>query len=94
MIIILNISDSHSLWVLVTYIKGNTPFPEFAITLMLDDLTVGYFDSETWTYFTRGNTTNEDDLYNLGDNTDIRGHLYGYFVDKSSHRNNTDSKFI
>ncbi|CAM4734228.1 unnamed protein product [Leuciscus chuanchicus] len=57
---------------------------------MLDDMTVGYFDSKTMTYFTRGNTTNEDDLYNLGDNTVIGEHLYAYVVDRSSHRNNTD----
>ncbi len=74
-------TGSHSAWVLVTYIKGNTQFPEFSVTVMLDDITVGYYDSETKTYFTRGNTTNEDDMYNLGDNTAIREHL-------------TDSKFI
>lgn len=72
----LHFTGSHSLWVLVTYIKGNAPFPEFIITLMLDDMTIGYYDSETRTYFTRGNTTNEDYLYDLGDNTAIREYLY------------------
>uniref|UniRef100_A0A8C2KK09 Ig-like domain-containing protein n=1 Tax=Cyprinus carpio TaxID=7962 RepID=A0A8C2KK09_CYPCA len=75
-------TGSHSAWVLVTYIKGNTQFPEFSITVMLDDITVGYYDSETRTYVTRGNTTNEDDMYNLGDNTAIRELLYDHLVDK------------
>lgn len=78
----------------VQYIKGNTQFPEFGITVMLDDITVGYYDSETRTYFTRGNTTNEDDMYNLGDNTAIREHLYDHFVDKLRRKNHTESKFI
>lgn len=46
--------------VLATYIKGNTPFPEFSATLMLDDIIVGYTNSETWSYFPRGNITNEE----------------------------------
>lgn len=90
----LHFTGSHSLWVLVMYIKGNTQFPEFIVTLMLDDITIGYYDSETKAYFTRGNTTNEDDMYNLGDNTAIREHLYAYIVDRSSRRNHTDSKLI
>ncbi|KAG1924587.1 uncharacterized protein LOC120464142 [Pimephales promelas] len=84
-------TDSHSFWVLITHIKGNTPFPEIIGTLMLDDMTVGYFDSETKTYFTRGNTTNEDDLYNLGDNNAVGERFYTYLLYKSSHGNNTDS---
>uniref|UniRef100_A0A8C1S8E8 Ig-like domain-containing protein n=1 Tax=Cyprinus carpio TaxID=7962 RepID=A0A8C1S8E8_CYPCA len=80
--LILLFTGSHSAWVLVTYIKGNTQFPEFSITVMLDDITVGYYDSETRTYVTRGNTTNEDDMYNLGDNTAIRELLYDHLVDK------------
>ncbi|XP_071237373.1 major histocompatibility complex class I-related gene protein-like [Salvelinus alpinus] len=38
-------SGSHSLWVLATYIIGETPFPEFTVVLMLDDVQVGYYDS-------------------------------------------------
>ncbi|KAM6910507.1 BOLA class I histocompatibility antigen, alpha chain BL3-6-like [Xenentodon cancila] len=37
----------HSLWVLATYISGPTQFPEFSMVLMLDDIQVGYYDSET-----------------------------------------------
>ncbi|KAM6910508.1 BOLA class I histocompatibility antigen, alpha chain BL3-6-like [Xenentodon cancila] len=37
----------HSLWALATYISGSTPFPEFSVVLMLDDIQVGYYDSES-----------------------------------------------
>ncbi|XP_061574083.1 hereditary hemochromatosis protein homolog [Cololabis saira] len=37
----------HSLWMLATYISGPTQFPEFYMVLMLDDIQVGYYDSET-----------------------------------------------
>lgn len=87
------LSGSHSFCALITYIKGNTEFPEFSITLMLDDMTVGYYDSETATYFPRGNKTNEDDLYDLGDNRPIRNHLHDYLVFMSIYRNYTESMF-
>uniref|UniRef100_A0A8B9JSE1 Uncharacterized protein n=1 Tax=Astyanax mexicanus TaxID=7994 RepID=A0A8B9JSE1_ASTMX len=35
---------------LATYIKGNTPFPEYSFTMVLDDITVGYYSSETKTF--------------------------------------------
>ncbi|KAI3360715.1 hypothetical protein L3Q82_012855, partial [Scortum barcoo] len=40
-------SGRHSLWALASYISGNTTFPEFSVVLMLDDIQVAYFDSET-----------------------------------------------
>ncbi|XP_048015331.1 major histocompatibility complex class I-related gene protein-like isoform X3 [Megalobrama amblycephala] len=59
----LSASDgSHSLWLFSTYIQGKTQFPQFSSTTFLDDITVGYYDSET--YFARGNTTNEEDVMN------------------------------
>ncbi|XP_026173445.1 hereditary hemochromatosis protein homolog [Mastacembelus armatus] len=39
-------SGRHSVWALATYISGTTPFPEFSVVVMLDDIQVGYFDSE------------------------------------------------
>ncbi|XP_034143389.1 major histocompatibility complex class I-related gene protein-like isoform X2 [Esox lucius] len=39
-------SGSHSLWALATYIIGETPFPEFIVVVMLDDVQVGYYDSK------------------------------------------------
>ncbi|XP_016375176.1 zinc-alpha-2-glycoprotein-like [Sinocyclocheilus rhinocerous] len=56
------LTGSHSLWLLVTYIKGETPFPEFSVTFMLDDLTVGHYNSEAKRYIPRDNTTNEDEI--------------------------------
>ncbi|XP_073690521.1 DLA class I histocompatibility antigen, A9/A9 alpha chain-like [Garra rufa] len=41
-------SGSHSLMALATYIDGQTPFPEFSVVLMLDDLQIVYYDSTTW----------------------------------------------
>lgn len=38
--------SGHSLWALATYISGTTPFPEFSVVLMPDDIQVGYFDSQ------------------------------------------------
>ncbi|XP_067293014.1 zinc-alpha-2-glycoprotein-like [Pseudorasbora parva] len=55
-------TGSHSLWLLVTYIKGDTPFPEFSVTFMLDDITVGHYNSETKKYIPQDNTTNEDEI--------------------------------
>ncbi|XP_066504835.1 major histocompatibility complex class I-related gene protein-like [Hoplias malabaricus] len=46
-------TDSHSLVMFTTYIKGDTPFPEMSATVLLDDLTVAYFDSEKNTLFSR-----------------------------------------
>uniref|UniRef100_A0A8C1CS93 Major histocompatibility complex class I LBA n=1 Tax=Cyprinus carpio carpio TaxID=630221 RepID=A0A8C1CS93_CYPCA len=39
---------SHSLMALATYIDGQTPFPEFSVVLMLDDVQIAYYDSITW----------------------------------------------
>lgn len=33
---------------LATYIVGQTPFPEFSVVVMLDDLQLAYYDSIGW----------------------------------------------
>lgn len=58
-------TDSYSLWVFVTSIKGQTPFPQLSGTLLLDDVTVGYYDGDTNTFIAKGNTTNEDSLIDI-----------------------------
>ncbi|XP_048015322.1 hereditary hemochromatosis protein homolog isoform X2 [Megalobrama amblycephala] len=58
-------TGSHSLRLLVTYIEGEMPFPAFNVLYMLDDITVGYYDSKTNIYVPRGNTTNEDEEVNF-----------------------------
>ncbi|NP_001314818.1 major histocompatibility complex class I LLA isoform X1 [Danio rerio] len=55
------LTDSHSLWLLGTYIKGETQFPKLSFTVMLDDLRVGFYNSETKEFIPRDNTTNEDE---------------------------------
>ncbi|KAL1269640.1 hypothetical protein QQF64_031929 [Cirrhinus molitorella] len=41
-------AGSHSLMAFATYIDGQTPFPEFSLVLMLDDVQIVYYDSTTW----------------------------------------------
>ncbi|XP_070985465.1 major histocompatibility complex class I-related gene protein-like isoform X1 [Oncorhynchus clarkii lewisi] len=50
-------SGSHSLWVLATYISGETPFPEFTVVVMLDDIQVTYYDSNMKHFIYRVNNT-------------------------------------
>ncbi|XP_051758567.1 major histocompatibility complex class I-related gene protein-like isoform X1 [Ctenopharyngodon idella] len=53
-------TGSHSLMALATYIVGQTPFPEFTVVVMLDDLQIAYYDSITWKVVYR---TNSDSQY-------------------------------
>ncbi|XP_009302506.3 class I histocompatibility antigen, Gogo-C*0202 alpha chain-like [Danio rerio] len=43
----------HSLLVLATYVDGQTPFPELSVVVMLDDVQIIYYDSDTWRVFHR-----------------------------------------
>ncbi|XP_029576650.1 major histocompatibility complex class I-related gene protein-like [Salmo trutta] len=56
-------SGSHSLWAFATYIIGETPFPEFTVVVMLDDVQVGYYDSNMKDFIYSGLTT-----YKIHDN--------------------------
>ncbi|XP_073728308.1 major histocompatibility complex class I-related gene protein-like [Misgurnus anguillicaudatus] len=49
-------AGSHSLLVLATYVIGQTPFPEFAVVVKLDDVLLGYYDSNTWKIIYRSHT--------------------------------------
>ncbi|XP_058624011.1 major histocompatibility complex class I-related gene protein-like isoform X1 [Onychostoma macrolepis] len=72
----------HSLWLLSTYIQGETQFPKFSCTTTLDDITVGYYNSER--YIPRGNTTNEDDVIDSDYIKGISDHMYNSFIRRSA----------
>ncbi|XP_071326579.1 hereditary hemochromatosis protein homolog [Trachinotus anak] len=59
-------SGRHSLWALASYISGTTLFPEFSVVLMLDDVQVGYFDSELDRLMRVGRTGEEGAGLDLG----------------------------
>ncbi|XP_048015338.1 hereditary hemochromatosis protein homolog [Megalobrama amblycephala] len=67
---------SHSLQLHATYMKGQSPFPEYSITFILDDIMIGYYDSETNLYILRGNTTEENDSFNENYHKDISVYMY------------------
>ncbi|KAG7218842.1 hypothetical protein INR49_019684, partial [Caranx melampygus] len=59
-------SGRHSLWALASYISGTTLFPEFSVVLMLDDVQVGYFDSDLDQLMRVGGTGEEGAELGLG----------------------------
>uniref|UniRef100_A0A672L1I9 Ig-like domain-containing protein n=1 Tax=Sinocyclocheilus grahami TaxID=75366 RepID=A0A672L1I9_SINGR len=75
-------SAHHSLSLFSTYIQGETQFPKFSYITTLDDITVGYYNSET--YFPKGNTTNEDDVIDSDYIKGISDYMYNSFVRRSS----------
>ncbi|XP_043083980.1 class I histocompatibility antigen, F10 alpha chain-like isoform X2 [Puntigrus tetrazona] len=81
---------SHSLSLLSTYVEGETRFPPFSYTTVLDDITVGYYDSER--YIARGNATNEDDVIDSGYIKSVSDYMYNSFERRSAlfrqHRQN------
>ncbi|XP_056307930.1 class I histocompatibility antigen, F10 alpha chain [Danio aesculapii] len=66
---------SHSLWTFATSIKGKTPFPELSCVVMLDDVSVLYYNGDTDSFIARGNTTAEDDVFDQGALEIIKGHI-------------------
>ncbi|KAI4900766.1 hypothetical protein NFI96_020313 [Prochilodus magdalenae] len=60
------LAGGHSLTTAVTYIKGDTPFPEFNLLLLLDDIPVLHFNSEDKVLIPRGldKTVEEDGVIN------------------------------
>ncbi|XDV48806.1 hypothetical protein PO909_018170 [Leuciscus waleckii] len=70
-------AGSHSLMALLTYIVGQTPFPEFSAVVMLDDLQIGYYDSTTWKPVYR---TNSDSKYHDEEQSDA-GVIFQYMYD-------------
>ncbi|XP_066505855.1 major histocompatibility complex class I-related gene protein-like [Hoplias malabaricus] len=55
------LTDSHSLALISTFIKGDTPFPEFSFIVLLDDIVVAYYDSVKKTLFSRDHHKEEEE---------------------------------
>ncbi|XP_073724652.1 hereditary hemochromatosis protein homolog isoform X1 [Misgurnus anguillicaudatus] len=87
---------SHSLWLLATYIKGQTPFPKFSCLVMLDDVRLLYYNGDTKTFIRRGNTTNEDDVLNSNLVLQISDYMLPGFIERlawiTDNLNTTDIK--
>ncbi|XP_059401648.1 hereditary hemochromatosis protein homolog [Carassius carassius] len=75
-------AGSHILTGLATYIRGESAF---SASFMLDDITVGYYDSETKIYVARGNTTNEDDVIDPSTIKDVGENVLNHFQKISHH---------
>lgn len=64
---------------------------------MLDDVPVLYYNGDTKTFITRGNTTAEDDVFDLNVLLTINGHMQSSFMDRwvlaTRDLNKTDSKY-
>uniref|UniRef100_A0A8C2GUT6 Ig-like domain-containing protein n=1 Tax=Cyprinus carpio TaxID=7962 RepID=A0A8C2GUT6_CYPCA len=88
------LAGSHTLTVLATYIRGEKAF---SASIMLDDITVGYYDSETKIYVARGNTTNEDDVIDPNIVRAVSENVLVHFIERS-HRlrpvNDTESHVV
>ncbi len=67
---------------LSTYIEGETQFPKFSYTTALDDITVGYYNSER--YIPKGNTTNEDDVIDSDYIKSVSDYMYNSFIRRSA----------
>lgn len=88
---------SHSLRMLLTYVKRQTQLSELTGTLVLDDITVGYYDSETRSYIARGNTTNEDDVIDPNHLNTISDYMIAHVMRRSDYLrpiNHTESHVV
>uniref|UniRef100_A0A8C2CMH8 Ig-like domain-containing protein n=1 Tax=Cyprinus carpio TaxID=7962 RepID=A0A8C2CMH8_CYPCA len=74
------LTGSHTLMGLATSIRGEKAF---SASIMLDDITVGYYDSETKIYVARGNTTNEDDVIDPNTVRAVSENVLNHFTERS-----------
>lgn len=85
------------MWLLATYIKGQTSFPEFSYVGMLDDVTIMYYNGETKTLHPRGNTTAEDDVFDSNALLKISDYVHTHFMERlavaKQNLNETDRKY-
>lgn len=91
------ITGAHSIWLLATYIEGQTPFPEYSYVGMLDDIRIMYYNGETKTLHPRGNTTAEDDVFDSSLLLRISDYIYTHFKERLAvaklNLNKTDRKY-
>ncbi|KAL1247311.1 hypothetical protein QQF64_022687, partial [Cirrhinus molitorella] len=88
------LSVSHTLTALATYIRGERAF---SASIMLDDITVAHYNSETKIYVARGNNTNEDDVIDPNELSTISINVLVHFKGRSNHLrpvNNTESHVV
>ncbi|XP_041755533.1 major histocompatibility complex class I-related gene protein-like [Coregonus clupeaformis] len=77
-------SGSHSLWALGTFISGETPFPEFMVVVMLDDIQVAYYDSNMENFIYRvHNTPNKIHDNEVQDGAYVFRSLYHHMKERS-----------
>ncbi len=90
------ITGSHSLCLLATFIKGQTPFPEFSYVAMLDDVGIMYYNGETKTLHPR-DTTAEDGVFDSNVLLTISDYIHTSFMDRwvvaTKNVNETDRKY-
>ncbi|XP_052407184.1 major histocompatibility complex class I-related gene protein isoform X1 [Carassius gibelio] len=80
-------ADSHSLMTFATYIAGQTPFPEFSAVLMLDDVQIAYYDSNTWKLVYRSHSESKYYVEEQSDAKTVFRALYNYLQGLESHYN-------
>lgn len=73
-------AGSHTLRALATYIGGERTF---SASIMLDDITVGYYNHGTKIYVARGNNTNEDDVVDPDDLKYLSENVLDHFTEIS-----------
>ncbi|KAG5829992.1 hypothetical protein ANANG_G00319630 [Anguilla anguilla] len=80
-------TGSHSMWAFSTFIYGQTQFPEFSISVFLDDLQVLYYDRNIKKLISRSgpsSTKGVEDIMLLGANIVIED-IYTYMKNPSHH---------
>ncbi|XP_035378982.1 major histocompatibility complex class I-related gene protein-like [Electrophorus electricus] len=94
-------AGSHSLWMFVTLIRGETPFPEFTIVLMFDDIQIGYYASNEKKILHRGLETGPERTFGADEMDYFRYYIqyvHGCMKDRadylSNYFNHTNSFYV
>ncbi|XP_031425993.1 major histocompatibility complex class I-related gene protein-like isoform X2 [Clupea harengus] len=80
-------TGSHSLWMMATYIEGKTPFPEFTVCMMLDDIVYAYYDSNEHKVIHRVIRQASDRIMDTEDKNFVNnfvGYVHGGMKDRAS----------